>query len=242
MSYGILLKTDCPHEIVDEAYEVLDRKRVCIKRFVLNIDSFVLKLNGYKIDTNDVNFGYGINYIEGSDSFEVEFKRQLPCSGYMVELSYITSRQNCPRCLGLGKEFDPKFSQDGKLYTVVNREKLAQQIEKWIITEKGSHRYRSIIGTDIISYIGQKSFSSSDLLLKKDIMEALMIIRRVHASNSRIQQMSDEEMLGEIILVEAFLDEVDPRLLNIEISYKTQEAEANTEQVGAKFRTDFRRD
>lgn len=238
MSFDLLLKTDCPHYIYDEYNPIIDRKRIFINTFVLNELSLVLKINGYTVNRDEGLFAYSLKST-AENLFYIEFINTLRSEQYWAEVSYLTKRETCPRCRGTGKEYDPKTSADGKFYRVINEEKLAQDIEKWVFTERGSNKYRLRIGTDIVVMLGEKAFPGFDLVLKDQILDVLDLARSVQLSKVNYQNITDREVLGDVIAVTLEQDEFDPRITNIIIDYTSRFGE--NQQVGSKFRTNFRR-
>jgi hypothetical protein len=137
-----------------------------------------------------------------------------------VEVDYVTVRQECRRCGGLGVENDWRYS-NGQLLTIENEDLLEQEFSKMIYTIQGSNPFHVWYGTSIVNSIGRKVGASGIIqnMIVSDIHEAFRRWQTIKRQQEEKvgQPVSDEEFPFRLISVTPTQSVQDPTIFKIDI-------------------------
>jgi len=94
---------------------------------------------------------------------------------------------------------DINFGVDGNPLTVVNKEKLAQDIAKILLTRKGSDLGSVQYGSALQDALGQPfDFNILQTMIAKNVSEAMGFLQSLQLVQGTKQAMSFEEVIGSI--------------------------------------------
>lgn len=157
----------------------------------------------------------------------IRFRDTLKSVDDIFEVSYYTIRGVCRRCLGTGVENDIRHDVQGNTILVENQNLMLQEVQKIIMTLKGSNVYHRWYGTSLTSLIGSKILGSSYLetQMVKEITDALAKYIQVKTQQSKYQPVSKEESLRRIVGIDIEQDAVDPTTFNVSIALESQSGE-----------------
>ena len=135
------------------------------------------------------------------------------------------------------KSGDISINNDGTIESVVLTTKLVQDIQKIILTEKGSNKFYDFYGSDVGSLrIGMND--SSDLVeknLQVSVQQALTNLMFLQQSQLQYQLVDPSEHILKINSVKAFRDLTDPRLYNVLISVTTLSNKTIEDSISVKI-------
>jgi hypothetical protein len=138
-----------------------------------------------------------------------------PLKGFSdyVELNYITIRQECRRCGGLGVENDWIYGKQGNTIEVRDEALLVQEILKLMFTVRGSNPFATWYGTLLVDTIGRK-LSAGGLVQN-------LIVSEITTAFSRWQSIKkqQEESVGQFVSDREFPFQ----LLNVTVEQSTQD-------------------
>jgi hypothetical protein len=151
----------------------------------------------------------------------IYFKNKWQSPTDFFEISYKTSSTYCPKCSGLNVIDDISYDVLGQLSTIRDEPLLAQNLEKWTITELNSNPFHAYIGTGLVQIIGQR-------IIDVDFMSA-RITQEISAALSRFQDlqgkyrltgrtMTDGETLESVDDVQVKIDDNDPTLMRVDVT------------------------
>ncbi len=154
-----------------------------------------------------------------------------PLKGYQdfVEISYITVRQECRRCGGLGVENDWRYGSTGNTGEVRDEALLIQESLKAVYTVQGSNVFHTWYGSQIINTIGKKMSSMGLVqnLIVTDVQEAFRRWQTVKRKQEEEvgQSVSDAEYpfrLSEITLEQS---QKDPTIIYVNVTVQNRSSE-----------------
>jgi hypothetical protein len=104
----------------------------------------------------------------------IVFDQPLRSGSDFVEISYVTIREECRRCGGLGVENDWRYDANGKVVEVRDEDLLVQELLKDFYTIGGSNPFHTWYGTQLIEGIGKKLSSQgfAQNLVVSDLYQA----------------------------------------------------------------------
>lgn len=148
--------------------------------------------------------------------------RNLFGLGVKIECSYVTPARSCRRCFGLRLENDWRYNENGEIITIEEEALLLQEVRNVVLTMKGTNRFHSWYGTQVMSIIGDKYHASLDLRLMSEISQVLQKLQSIKKQQERVQYVSDGEYLFRVDGVSVKLDANDPTIIRIAIGLKSR--------------------
>jgi hypothetical protein len=227
MSFDLKFEAVCDHRVHMETYVLeSDRRTVKLLRPVADI-GFQVFLNGYEVPSNHERWGWRLVLdpdVLTNDVKMLQFKKLLPSMDNVVQLSFQTSADNCRRCHGLRLYHDISLDNMGRLRAVLNEEKLSQDLEKGVFTERGTNRYASWYGTGIVTLIGTKVVDSGYLRLsiQRDITAFASRMRRMQLKQGEFQTVSLKELLREVLRVDVNATDVSQTSWDVLVEIRNQ--------------------
>lgn len=112
---------------------------------------------------------------------------------------------------------DIVLGADSDFDTIVNTEKLIQDVIKIITTEQTSNKFQPQIGSLINQrLIGQVLTAQNTItVLQSSIQEALLILQKMQKAQAQIQFVSPAETIISINNINVTRDSIEPRQLNV---------------------------
>jgi len=139
------------------------------------------------------------------------------------EVTYFTARDVCPRCHGLGIEYDYVPDTDGDPLIVENENLLVQMVEKVILTVLGSDIYARWYGTDLVGLTGTKAVQFIRREISRQITVALSRLQNIQAQQQRVQLVSDGEFLARIDQIDVQqATSISPTLYLVTVGFTTR--------------------
>lgn len=143
----------------------------------------------------------------------IVFDEPLRSGSDFVEISYVTLRQECRRCGGIGVENDWRYDINGQLIEIRDEGLLIQELQKDFYTIRGSNPFHTWYGTGIIEAIGKK-------LTTAGLVQNL-IVSDVYQAFNRWQSIKrqQEDDVGQFVSDREFPF----RLLSVNLQQSTQD-------------------
>lgn len=122
-----------------------------------------------------------------------------------VELTYMTVRQECRRCGGLGVENDWRYGVHGEVFEVRDEALFIQEIQKAVYTIQGSNTFHLWYGTNIFKTVGRKLSAAGVIqsFIINDIREAFRRWQNIKKQQEEVvgQFVSDREFPSRLMSV-----------------------------------------
>ena len=225
MSKDASINTICDHRVIRETVSIMpDYRTIPIPRGLAsrNVD---LWINGYLIPQDNILNGWQINLDERftyTNKSKILFNHKRKATDDFYEVSYAVEGKYCPKCLGLRVLSDESYSYIGLVNMVENEDKLLQEIKKGIVTQLGSNRFHTWIGTEIHKLIGGKVWTIG-AVKSKIVQEVSAYIERyvdVQNQQSQFQAITDRETFYSLIAVSAGpVNPDDPTYWSLEVTF-----------------------
>lgn len=151
--------------------------------------------------------------------------------GAVFELDYNTLRGSCRRCASLNLEWDHRYDAGGDPVQARDVELLLQEVEKVVLTIKGTQAFHSWYGSSIETLIGQKIPANTTYLenqLSQEIRQTLEKYQSVKSRQAQLQPITDSEFLVRVLSVEVTTDPDDLTFLFIQIRIQNRAGEIET--------------
>ncbi len=137
------------------------------------------------------------------------------------EITYVTLKGFCNKCIGLERLDDLSYDVRGNLSLNRNEYLLLQNLEKFTVTEKQSNPFHTFIGTTLVALLGQKisdpTFISNRIT--QEINSTLGILKSLQDQyRSAGRTMTDGERLDEVENVKVRFDEEDPSIVRVDVT------------------------
>lgn len=135
----------------------------------------------------------------------------------VVEVTYSSRLERCPRCLGGDVENDARTSANpAEPVLVQDFDLLVQQSLKWLLTKRGSNPVRPWYGSQLWDLVGAKNASgAADVEASSEVSRVLSELQAAQRSQTRYQQVTDAERLNRVVAVRASIDPKTPTILNV---------------------------
>lgn len=167
------------------------------------------------------------------------FNDSLKNNAPLVQVSYVTQAANCRRCRGTSIEFDYTV-KDGSYETVRNTDLLAQEFDKFLFTEVGSHWKWNWLGSPLSSRVGGKGDTGRatvNALLSADVSQAFSTYQNIkQQQDTRFpqQQVTDSEYPHSLSSINVRIDPNDPTIAIIDavINSRSEEFVGIERQIG----------
>jgi len=159
--------------------------------------------------------------------------RALPSGDDRIEVSYITRRDLCRRCAGLGLENDFRYDTQGNPVFVTNEALLLQEVEKIVFTVQGSNVFHTWYGTSLLSLIGTKIGGRGgakylETQLVTEIQGALDRYLSIKERQAQVQPVTVREQLSRVRSIAVNQDRIDPTLFRVQVALENRANEIIT--------------
>ena len=241
MSFDLRIEQVCTHLVVDEVATLAsDLRTVRTLRPIANAQ-VEMKVNGFLIeDASDSRNGFvlvkDVNSVDPT-ARQLKFRKLRRATDEYYEVTYYTKSSECRRCMGLRVENDYRYTLDGTLETVVEEEKLMQDVKKIITTLVTSNPFHTWYGTSIPSLIGGKISNSGFIRTKvtNEITQALTRYASVQKQQARLQPVTAGERFVRLLQVSVEQDVTEPTAFNITIAFTNQRRQTMTTDMAIKI-------
>lgn len=224
MSKDLQLTVICDHYVVKEPLVIEDDMRTLnLMRPMSSQSGSKLYINGEEAPKNHGECGWDLVIDKNSvqpNKMNVQFRKYRKSKTDIFEVSYVTTYINCRKCHSFKVYDDMAFSELGRFYFVENEDKLAQDVEKIVITVIKSNFHHPWYGTNLMTFLG----SSADpnffkIQISSDITKALRKLVDLQSKQRLYQSkyMNDRELIGAINYINVALHETDPTRVNAKV-------------------------
>lgn len=151
-----------------------------------------------------------------------------PLAGFrdFVAIDYVTLREECRRCGGLGVENDWSYGQDGLVLAVRDEDLLLQELQKVTLTVRGSNPFHPGYGSTLLERIGQKAVPQGIVqgVIASDVQQVFNRWQGLKRAQERDigQVVSDEEFPDRLLGVEIQQSSTDPTVLFVTITVQNR--------------------
>lgn len=128
---------------------------------------------------------------------------------------------------------DIVLGADQDFSTVVDHEKLIQDIIKIITTSQGSNKFQPAIGSLINKRLVGQTLNAQNTVtvLQGSIQEALVLLQKLQKQQAQKQALSPAETLIQLNSIDVTRDSVDPRQLNVVVKIMAGDGNLLTETL-----------
>lgn len=226
MSFDLKLSRKCDHRLFRQIrFLENDGKSVLLPTLLGSSANFQVWLNGNRVDQDSTYAGWDLVKDPASvypGQKKILFRKKRKAIDDWVELSYYCYPNVCPKCSGFDLQFDYEYSNIGRPLQVINESKLVQDMEKIVLTIKGSSIYYPWYGTLLVSMIGSKQPAHVvKIRFQREVAEALDNLKSLQEKQESYQVLTDREFLYQIQGV-SVLETDDPTLYKIFVRAQTQ--------------------
>jgi hypothetical protein len=198
MSQDFKIQNICDHKIIrEEALLSFNRKDITVGLPIVSTNDISLYISGNLVPKEN----YTIQNLEtAQDEYPrrvLRMRKRIKVAFPIVEVSYVTVAERCPKCLGVRVIDDYKLSHEGDIALVKDEAYLVQQVEKYIVTRLGSNKFHSWMGTTLQSLIGTK-VTDIDLLRSRITDQVNSAISKLVDVQSQLIASGRKLTLGEI--------------------------------------------
>lgn len=222
MSFDLNLPTTCNHRIFREL-SVLDPDRR-----ILRVSKPIAANGTIQVYASDNLISPSLYTVVGDPDAQdlnrprvIQFRSKWKSPADRFEVTYVTSLQNCPRCVGLGVLDDVSYDVQGHFRIVRDERLLLQNLEKFTVTEIRSNPFHSFVGTSLVSYLGDK-ISDPGFLSTKITQEINQALQKFSDLQEQYRQtgraVTDGETLESVDNIEVREDENDPTILIADVT------------------------
>lgn len=164
-----------------------------------------------------------------------------PLKGFndYVEITYSTERQECRRCGATGMENDWRYAINGEVVQVVDEALLIQEVQKLMLTIKGSNPFFDWYGTSLLDSVGKKITASGVLqnIIVSDIQSAFrryLSIKRQQEENIG-QLLTDREYPVALVSVDLKQSKTDMTVFFVTITVRNRSRDPIVLERGIRF-------
>jgi hypothetical protein len=230
MSFDLKIQNICDHKILlEKAGLEADQKTVKPKSYIANTSFLEVYRFGNLVDRSfysvveDLEFGF--IHKKSKILFLKKEVHKVP----FYEISYQTMDTDCPKCSGTKYSDDLSFDEKGGYKVVTSEALLAQNVEKYIVTQLASNSFHPWLGTKLTDLIGTKVLDINliKVQIKEEITKAfskLSDLQKQHLSTS--QEVTLGERVDKLISVESVQDLSDPSIFTVTVKYMSKSGKA----------------
>lgn len=225
MSYDIKLQSSCDHRINwARFYLESDRKTVYMDRPIASFSSFRLRINMVAVPSGEFSIKNNVVLDINKPEPVLTLKRRVRHHEPLVEVSYATLADYCPKCAGRRYIDDFSFDASGTVMTVSQEELLLQRFEKIVITKLHSNMFHDWYGSGMYNLVGRK-ITDLDLFRTKivdQINKAAEKLRNIQKDLGAYgRSVHPGELLGQILGI--YVEETDdPTMFLVTVSFSSQ--------------------
>lgn len=226
MSFDIKLETVCNHRIFRELVTLAsDRRSIRVAQPITSTNNVEVYASNNLIPNTMYNIVRDPEAVDTPQNRMIFLNYKWKAVKDYFEISYTTLGSYCPKCAGLNIINDISYNIKGDLITLTDERLLLQNLEKFVVTEKGSNSLQPAIGTYLFQLVGQKINDGSYLTSK--------ITQQINATLATLKSMQQQyqasgrpvtsgELLMSVNNINVSVDSADPEILRVDISATAQ--------------------
>lgn len=221
MSYDLNLPTVCNHTIYKELTTLNEDRRSLRVRQPLAASNIKVYASNDLVPSTDYDIIYDPTTIDINQPRMIRFKFKWKSTEDYFEVTYVTLKDFCYKCVGLERIDDISYNVKGQLFLNRNEYLLLQNLEKFTVTEKQSNPFHTYIGTTLVKLLGQRisdtSFISSRITQEiNTTLDILKSLQEQYKATGRA--VTDGELLDTVENVKIRFDEDDPTIVRVDIT------------------------
>lgn len=221
MSFDFNLETVCNHRVFRELIQLnSDQKSLRLNR-PLAASNVTVYASETMIPKSMYLLVNDPESITSTQNRMVQFKQKWRSPTDYFEITYVTIRQYCPKCIGFGTLNDLCYDVRGGLREVRDEKLLLQNVEKITVTEINSNPFQPFYGTGLVSMLGDK-ITDMDFLSTRVIGEInsalgkLKDMQSQYISTGRV--MTNGEILQTVENIQVNPDPNNPMIIRADVT------------------------
>lgn len=222
MSYDISLPTVCNHKIFKELIPLgSDLRSLRMAQPLASSVDIQVFASDDLVPKTMYSVIYDPTTINVNQPRMVYLNKRWKQPRDFFQISYVTLRSFCPKCVGLEVLDDYSYNVKGQLVLARDEKLLLQNLEKWTVTEILSNVFHHFIGTSLVSLLGEK-IADLDYLATKITQEINSALTKFSDMQDQHRQsgraLTNGEILSSVDNIEVLPDENDPTILRCTVS------------------------
>lgn len=222
----IKIQGRCDHAVLNEQLVLQsDRKTFFPQYPIASPEALVLTRFGKLVPRNFYRFAQEQQIVYGEKYYTIILNNPELYPEPVYEAQYPTYLEFCPKCLGTEFSDDLVPVTDQDINTVSGAILLSQLVEKTIVTALGSNKYYSWAGCGLKS-LSQSKVTEASFIISEMQVQVRTALENLKQLQLRYQsanaQVSPDEVLGTVELIEGAQDPVDPTVFTLYVQYTSQ--------------------
>jgi len=165
------------------------------------ITQIIVKINGQRIMPVNFNADTGLIVLglipTTTDVVTVTYNYRSSNPADIISVDYQVDINGCKKCKRTGQVNDFDYDKLGELITVIDEQKLMQDVLKFTIAVKGSNAANPWWGTSLVSFIGTAHTSEYyDPKFKSEIIDGGEKLKDLQMQQSQYQEVTDNEFFS----------------------------------------------
>lgn len=221
MSFDLNISTVCNHTIYRELVILGDDHRTLRLKQPLAASNVKVYASDNLVPSSLYSIAYDPETITINQPRLVLLKKKWDQVEDYWEITYVTLRGFCNKCLGQENLDDISYDVRGGLSIKRDEYLLLQNLEKFTVTEKQSNPFHSFVGTTLTKLLGQGLVDTAFMASKitGDINSTLNVLKSLQNQYiSTGRKMTDGERLERVENVKVRFDEQDPSIIRVDVT------------------------
>lgn len=229
MSYDLNISTVCNHKVYRELVSLgADRRSLRISK-PLSSSNLEVFASDNLISKTKYTIIYDPETLTVQQPRMIYLKDKWKSVEDYFEVTYVTLKGFCPKCIGLGQLDDINYDIKGDLLKVRNEKLLLQNLEKFTVTEIGSNPFHSFIGTSLINLLGQRISDTSFIATKitQEINTTLEVLKSLQDQYRFAERVVTKgELLDKVEDIKVRFDEDDPTIIRTDVTVRAKSGQS----------------
>jgi len=222
MSFDLNLPTVCNHRVFRELVPLdVDRRSLRLAKPLSSAVDIKVYASENQVPKTMYSIIYDTQMLRTHQTRMIYLKSKWRQPKDFFEVTYITIKNYCSKCVGLETLDDTSYNVKGQLIEARDEKLLLQNLEKFTVTEIRSNPFHSFIGTSLVSLLGER-ISDLDFLSTKITQEINSSLQKFSDMQNQYKQagrtLTDGETLESIDRIEVNQDENDPTILRADVT------------------------
>lgn len=220
MSFDLNLNTACNHKIFRELVTLEDDLRSLRVQKPLAASNVDVYASNNPVLKSNYLIIYDPLTLNIQQPRMIYLKKKWKTTEDFFEISYVTLKGFCPKCVGLGEIDDISYDVRGGLCCIRDENLLLQNMEKFTVTNLQSNPFHLFIGTSLVKLLGQKIGDMSYITAKvtQEINSTLSVLKDLQSQYKYTNRpVTSGELLDEILSIKVSFDQQDPTIVRADV-------------------------